>query len=135
GGAESASARDARPQSSKALKTFWGMARIDRASIAQGRAETVEKCSPGSSHNLTISLKVSHRLHSAARYLCRMRRPINWFVFALSLGFLVLGRTLQPPRPAPIAIEPTRFEPRVAAVPAPLRRNGELEFGYVDRER
>jgi len=63
-----------------------------------------------------------------------MRRPINWLVFALSLGFFFLGRSMQPP-PAPI-IERTRIEPAVAsAVPVALRRNTELEFGYVDRDR
>jgi hypothetical protein len=65
-----------------------------------------------------------------------MRRPINWLVFALSLGFLVLGRTLQAPRPAPVEIERTQLQPTVAAaVPASLRGHRDLEFGYVDRDR
>jgi hypothetical protein len=67
-----------------------------------------------------------------------MRRPLNWLVFALSLGFLAMGRALQSPSPppAPAIIERTPVEPRVAvAIPAPLRRHADLEFGYVDRDR
>lgn len=66
-----------------------------------------------------------------------MRRPINWLVFGLSLGFLAMGRALQsPPPPAPAILERTPVEPRVAvAVPAALRRHADLEFGYVERDR
>jgi hypothetical protein len=65
-----------------------------------------------------------------------MRRPLNWFVFALSLGFLLLGRTLQAPRPAPVVIERTQFEPKVmAAVPAILHGREDIEFGYVESDR
>ena len=63
-----------------------------------------------------------------------MRRPLDWILFALSLGFLVLGRTLkQPePQPEPIVVERVSFEPRMAvAVPAALKRERDLEFGYV----
>ena len=65
-----------------------------------------------------------------------MRRPINWFVFALSLGFLAMGRALQPPPPAPVVVERSVAEPRVAvAIPSVLRRHSELEFGYVEQDR
>jgi hypothetical protein len=65
-----------------------------------------------------------------------MRRPLNWLVIAISVGFLILGRTQQAPRPAPVVIEQTQFEPKVAAaVPAPYRRHRDLEFGYVERDR
>jgi hypothetical protein len=67
-----------------------------------------------------------------------MRRPIDWFFFALSLGFLALGRALQAPgpQPAPVIVERMRIEPRLAvAVPAALRGQRELEFGYVERDR
>jgi hypothetical protein len=65
-----------------------------------------------------------------------MRRPINWLVFALSLGFLAMGRALQSPPPAPVVVERVRIEPRVAvAVPAALRGQREIEFGYVERDR
>lgn len=65
-----------------------------------------------------------------------MRRPINWLVLALSLGFLILGRTQQAPRPAPMVTERTQFVPKVAAaVPAALRRHEDLEFGYVETDR
>jgi hypothetical protein len=67
-----------------------------------------------------------------------MRRPINWFVFALSLGVLALGRALllPGPQPLPAVVERVRVEPRVAiAVPAALRGQRELEFGYVERDR
>lgn len=65
-----------------------------------------------------------------------MRRPLNWFVFALSLGFLLLGRTLQAPQPAPVVIERTQFEPKVAAaVPAMFNPRADLEFGYVETDR
>ena len=61
-----------------------------------------------------------------------MRRPLNWFVFALSLGFLVLGRMHSPPQPAAVTVERVSFEPRMAvAVPANLKRERNLEFGYV----
>ena len=64
-----------------------------------------------------------------------MRRPINWIVFALSLGFLVLGRSAQHPQ-GPVAVENSPMEPRVAiAVPVALRTPRELEFGYIDRDR
>ena len=59
-----------------------------------------------------------------------MRRAI--YVLALSLGSMVLGRTLQPPTPAPVVVERVSFEPRMAiAVPAALHRERNLEFGYV----
>ena len=66
-----------------------------------------------------------------------MRRPINWFVFALSLGFLAMGRALQSPPPAaPVIVERSVAEPRVAvAIPSVLRRHSELEFGYVEQDR
>ena len=65
-----------------------------------------------------------------------MRRPINWFVIALSLGFLAMGRALQSPQPVPVVVERTQVEPRVAvAMPVALRGQRELEFGYVDRDR
>jgi hypothetical protein len=65
-----------------------------------------------------------------------VRRPINWFVFALSLGAFALGRALHPPQPAPVVVERVTFEPRVAvAVPAALRHDADLEFGYVERDR
>ena len=65
-----------------------------------------------------------------------MRRPLNWLVFALSLGFLVMGRALRPPQPEPVVIERARVEPRVVvAVPVALRGHRELEFGYVDQDR
>jgi hypothetical protein len=64
-----------------------------------------------------------------------MRHPVNWFVLALSLGLLVVGRTLQVPRPEPVVIERTQLEPKVAAaVPAAFRRHAELEFGYVETD-
>jgi len=60
-----------------------------------------------------------------------MRRPINWFVFALSLGFLMLNRA-HSPQPAVVSVERMSFEPRVVvAVPAALNRERNLEFGYV----
>ena len=63
-----------------------------------------------------------------------MRHPVPWFVLALTFG-LVLGRTLQVPRPEPILIERTQLEPAVAAaVPAAFRRHAELEFGYVETD-
>lgn len=65
-----------------------------------------------------------------------MRRPINWLVVALSLGCLLLGRAVQPPRPEPVIVERAPVVPQIAsAVPASLRRHEDLEFGYVDRER
>jgi hypothetical protein len=64
-----------------------------------------------------------------------MRRPIPWLLIGLTLGFLIAERTPQAP-PAPTVLEWTRPEPRGAtALPAALRRNGELEFGYVERDR
>jgi hypothetical protein len=60
-----------------------------------------------------------------------MRRPINWFVFSLSLAFLVLNRAHSPP-PAVVGEERMSFEPRMAvAVPAALNRERNLEFGYI----
>ena len=65
-----------------------------------------------------------------------MRRPLNWFVFGLSLGFLALGRHLQSPQPAPLIVERSNFQPREAvAVPATLRRTTDLEFAYVEKDR
>jgi hypothetical protein len=65
-----------------------------------------------------------------------MRRPLNWLVLALSLGFLALGWILKSPQPAPVVVERTGFEARVAiAIPASLRRTPDLEFGYVEQER
>jgi hypothetical protein len=65
-----------------------------------------------------------------------MRRPINWLVVFLSVGFLVLGRTQQAHRPAPLIIERTPYVPTVAAaVPAPLRLHAEPEFGYIESDR
>jgi hypothetical protein len=65
-----------------------------------------------------------------------MRRPINWLVFALSLGFLFAGRVLQQPQPAPVVIERPRFDSQMAAAqPAGLRRHADLEFGYVEQDR
>lgn len=66
-----------------------------------------------------------------------MRRPINWFVFALSLGFLAMGRYMQSQTPTPgVVVERTQIAPQVAiAVPAALRTPRELEFGYIDRDR
>ena len=68
-----------------------------------------------------------------------MRRPLNWFVVALSLGFLVGNRLAHsPPAPVPVPadVERTQVEPRMAvATPVALRRHADLEFGYVDRDR
>jgi hypothetical protein len=65
-----------------------------------------------------------------------MRRPLNWLVLALSVGFYLLNRAWQAPPPPAIVIERARLEPRTAvAVPAALRRHGELEFGYVEQDR
>ena len=62
-----------------------------------------------------------------------MRR--TGYFLALSLGSLVLGRTLEQPEPVPQpepVVERVSFEPRMAvAVPAALKREGNLEFGYV----
>ena len=64
-----------------------------------------------------------------------MRRPINWLVFALSVGFFLWGRGLQAPTPAPVAVERPVLVPELAAaVPAALRRHEDLEFGYVSAE-
>jgi hypothetical protein len=72
-----------------------------------------------------------------------MNRPLNWFVVALSLTFLVAGRSMSP------AVEPVHavlvnddlqartlsFEPAGRpAVPASMRGKRDLEFGYVPIE-
>src|SRR3954464_13381544 len=78
-----------------------------------------------------------------------MRRPLNWFVIALSLAFLVAGRSMTPrnetinprfvgdERAAMRAV--STFEPQTLqfesaarwAVPAAQRHERELDFGYV----
>ena len=63
-----------------------------------------------------------------------MRRPVNWLVIALSLGFLDLGlsRTVAPATPTDVVVERVSFEPRGAvAVPAALKHVDDLQFGYV----
>lgn len=70
-----------------------------------------------------------------------MRRPLNWLVVLLSLGFLAVGGRLGAPVPAPapdvvVPIVRTPIQPAAAtAVPAALRRHAELEFGYIELER
>lgn len=65
-----------------------------------------------------------------------MRRPLDWFVVALSLTFLLVGRTL------PRAEEPVPMAARVHLVAIPYQpvatqllpaepRERTLEFGYV----
>ena len=83
-----------------------------------------------------------------------MNRPINWFVVALSLAFLMAGRAMAPrvdpvattsvggdiermsSSPAPVArAETLPFELSArATVPASLRRERNLDFGYVRLE-
>jgi hypothetical protein len=76
-----------------------------------------------------------------------MRRPLDWFVVALSVAFLLLGRSMAeraenrlvgPDSVLEIPAEPSLraqvlpFEPANAiAVPASVRRERNLEFGYV----
>jgi hypothetical protein len=76
-----------------------------------------------------------------------MRRPLDWLVVAISIAFLIMGRALTAPGetrmagPDPVLeIQPMPalhaqvlpFEPAGAfAVPASLRRERNLEFGYV----
>jgi hypothetical protein len=75
-----------------------------------------------------------------------MRRPLDWLVVAISLTFLMMGRSMtarveSPANSRPVLELPSgpvwnaqvlRFEPAGAvAVPASLRRERTLEFGYV----
>jgi hypothetical protein len=83
-----------------------------------------------------------------------MNRPLNWFVVALSLAFLMAGRAMAPrmepagsafvggdverisSSPVPVARAQTLpFELSTrAAVPASVRRERNLDFGYVRLE-
>ena len=75
-----------------------------------------------------------------------MRRPLDWLVVAISLTFLLMGRSMTAHVEAPANSRPVleipsapgwnaqvlTFEPGSAvAVPASLRRERTLEFGYV----
>jgi hypothetical protein len=76
-----------------------------------------------------------------------MRRPLDWFVVVLSVAFLLLGRAMteraetQVAGPDPVVevasaralqAQVLPFEPANAiAVPAALRRERNIEFGYV----
>ena len=75
-----------------------------------------------------------------------MRRPLDWLVVAMSLTFLLMGRSMtarveSPADSRPVLEIPSApvwnaqvlpFEPGGAvAVPASLRRERNLEFGYV----
>jgi len=69
-----------------------------------------------------------------------MRRPLNWFVIALSLAFLGLNYSVasRAPAPAPVylpVVADAKLVPVEAAgrvvLPAALRRERNLEFGYV----
>ena len=68
-----------------------------------------------------------------------MRRLLDWFVVALSIVFLLLGRSMTErvetrvagPDPA-VQIQVLPFEPANAvAVPASVRQERNIEFGYV----
>jgi|SRR5689334_9045760 len=59
-----------------------------------------------------------------------MRRPINWFVFCLSLGFLFANLTFGSKQVTPLALaapvtEPFGFSHATVGEPAPT------QFGYV----
>jgi hypothetical protein len=76
-----------------------------------------------------------------------MRRPLDWFVVALSIAFLMLGRSMTervdtrvvgPDQVVEFTSAPALqaqvlpFEPAHAvAVPASVRRERNIEFGYV----
>jgi hypothetical protein len=60
-----------------------------------------------------------------------MRRPLDWFVIALSLAFLLAGRSLQRPAAAASRVD---VEPTVAALPAARHAQTNLEFGYISLE-
>ena len=73
-----------------------------------------------------------------------MRRPINWLVAALSLTFLVAGRSMSPvAEPVDsilvsddLPVGALSFEPAGRpAVPASVRRERDLDFGYVRLEQ
>ena len=82
-----------------------------------------------------------------------MNRPLNWFVVALSLAFLMAGRAMAPrvdpvatasvggdvermsSGPAPARAQTLPFELSArATVPASVRRERNLDFGYVRLE-
>lgn len=79
--------------------------------------------------------------------LLPMFRPLDWLVVALSLTFLIVGRSLstsgetrtatqdpvlQIPTIPRVSAQVLPFEPTgMAAVPAGIRRERTLEFGYI----
>jgi hypothetical protein len=75
-----------------------------------------------------------------------MRRPLDWLVVAISLTFLMMGRSMTTRIESPVDSRPALeipsapvwnaqvlpFEPGgTFAVPASVRRERTLEFGYV----
>lgn len=69
-----------------------------------------------------------------------MRRPLDWLVVALSIAFLFMGKALNERAESRLAGPDTDFrvlpfeQARPQAVPAALRRERSLDFGYVSSD-